>query len=160
MTTIAVAVDGAGALRAYVNSRTDRLVGAGKPLELGAWIGDGPRTTARPRSPYRGAYAVLSQAGGSVQALSQTPFALPRVSSSIYGVTALQATKAAVAYANLLFELSELAPVTVTWTPNDDAQQSVIIKSVDSITGPLEVADTGPEPRFLVDCVLVCTPAA
>lgn len=158
MTVAAVTVDAVGALRAYMNGRTTTLVGDGHPLALGVWLGDGPRENSRPRSPYRSAYAVLSQAGGVLQATSQAPFHLPRVSASIYGITSVTAEAAARAYTDELFILSENAPVTVTWTV-DSVERSAVIRSIDSITGPLEVANRGPEPRYLVDAVLVCTPA-
>lgn len=158
MTVQVVTVDAAAALRAHVNSLTGSLVGEGHPLERGAWLGEGPRAPSRPRSPYRGAYAILSQVGGTLQISSDAPYQLPRVSASIYGVTALQAALAARAYTDALFALST-GPVTVTWTAADQTAQTAVIRSVDSITGPLQVADSGPEARYLVDAVLVCTAA-
>lgn len=150
-------VDAVGALRAWINSRTGTLVGDGKPLALGAWIGEPPRSTSGPRAPYRGAYAVLSRVGGGPNALDAPPWDYPRISARIGGVTHLQASTAATAYANELLTLDG-QPRTVTWTGADDIQRSVILLSCDQIVGPLEIPGTA-EPTYLVDAVVVCTPA-
>lgn len=150
-------VDAEGALAAWINSLTSTLVGAGKPLELGAWVGDGPRGTDRPRGPYKGAYAVLTVVGGPVEAPGGIPFSYPRVSASIYGVTKLQASTAAVAYTNTLRTLAG-QPVTVTWTPPDNVQRTAVLQSVEQITGPLLVRG-GSEPQYLVDAIVAVSPA-
>lgn len=155
--TPAAVVDAEGALTAYVNSLTTTLVGAGHPLTLGAWLGDGPRQTERPRGKYAGAYAVLSRVGGGPNATDQMPWDYPRVSASIYGLTRLQAATAAIAYANTLLALDG-TPVTVTWTPQDQAVRQAVLLVVDQVTGPTEIRG-GSEPQYLVDAVIVCTPA-
>lgn len=153
----AVVADAEGALKAYVNSLTLTLVGVGKPLALGMWLGDGPRGTDRPRAPQRGAYGVLSRVGGNPRATDAAPWDWPRLSASIYGVTRQQALTAAAAYANELLALDG-APVRVEWTGPDDVARVVTVLVVDSITGPLWVPDNK-EPRYTVDAIVVCTPA-
>lgn len=150
-------VDVVGALRAWVNSRTATLVGDGKPLALGAWLANPPRSTNTPRAPYRGAYAVLSRVGGGPDALDTAPWDRPRVSARIGGVTYGQASAAATAYANALLTLDG-TPIPVTWTGEDNIERAVTLLACDQIVGPLEIPGTT-EPQFLVDAVIVCTPA-
>lgn len=154
--TVAV-IDAEGALRAWINSLTTTLVGTGKPLALGMWLGDGPRETSRPRGPYRGAYGVLARVGGGPRMTDESPWDWPRISASIYGVTRLQAHTAAVAYANTLAGLDG-APVAVAWTPSDQVGRVATLLVCQDLTGPLWAPD-GDEPRYLVDAVIVATPA-
>ncbi|HKN57162.1 MAG TPA: hypothetical protein VJX66_32050 [Amycolatopsis sp.] len=155
---VIAATDIVGAWRAYLNSLTGvgQLVGAGNPIVLGFWLGDGPRETSRPRGPYKGAFGVLSRIGGAPNPLDEAPWDYPRVSASLYGVTTLQADTAALAYVNTLLSLDG-TPVRVTWTPDDAVARVATLLSVESISGPLEIP--GPEPRRLVDAVITCTPA-
>jgi hypothetical protein len=153
----ATVVDAEGALRAWINSLTTTLVGDGKPLALGLWLGDGPRETTRLRSPYRGAYGVLARVGGGPRMTDESPWDWPRISTSVYGVTRLQAHTAAIAYANTLATLDG-APVAVTWTPPDALERVATLLVCQDITGPLWAPD-GDEARYLVDAVIVATPA-
>jgi hypothetical protein len=81
------------AVRNWVNSLTDTLVGPGQPLARGAF-------RAQPRSPGQGAYAVLSRIGRSGDLVAEDTVDSPRISASIFAGTDEAAEIAAVAYAN------------------------------------------------------------
>jgi hypothetical protein len=132
-----MAVDAEGAVRAWVNGRTD-LVGEGRPLPLGAHL-------ARLRSPAQGAYIRLLRVGGVRALTAETPFDQARISGTIYGTTKETAAQAAAAYATVLEGLQG-DPVMMS--------PGVECKVVDNITGPiaLDDSDSGREQyRYLVD---------
>ena len=137
--TQAVFVDAKGVVRQWINAQT-MLVGAGHPLRLGAHF-------VHIRSPYEGAFALLSQVGGSDDFRAGWA-SRARISASIYGMTWQTATLAAVAYANALRSLAV----------GNTAMTGATCLTVESITGPLDSADRN-EPRMLVDAVFVFRPA-
>lgn len=100
------------------------LTGRGKPLDHGAF-----RT--RPRSPSRGAYALLTRIDSADALIAEEAVDQARIAAVIYAATDEAAETAATAYAN------ELAALSGTPTPMGDVTCLV----VDDITGPLFVDD-------------------
>lgn len=132
-----MAVDAEGAVRDWINSRTD-LVGQGRPLQLGAHLG-------RLRSPGRGSYALLLRVGGTGALTAERPVDQARISATIYGTTKETAAQAAVAYANAVQELdgrpTAMGPL-------------VVCNTVDNLSGPLAIDDTDTnreQYRYVVD---------
>jgi hypothetical protein len=118
-----------GAVRDWVNAQAG-LVGAGHPLELGAHL-------KRLRSPFRGSYLLLSRVGGGPEGAEEINVDRARISGSVYGVTKITATAAAVAYANALATVSPQAAVTggrlaavtdivVNYIPDGDEERVVV----------------------------------
>lgn len=144
MTLVASFIDSEGVLKEWVNSLSGPggLVGEGNPLALGAHL-------RRLRSPFRGAYALLSVVGTPVPLVEERATAQARISASIYGVTKENAGRAAVAYANALTTVPVLKPVAL------GAQ----IHTVDAITGPVYLGDIDEE-RYLVDADVYFTASA
>jgi hypothetical protein len=138
-------VDAMGAMRAWMNSRTDTLVGPDKPLWLGAHLkvlGAG-----EPK-----AYAYLEE-NFSTRSLDsgENPDMLASLSAQVYGNTREAATIAAVALAE---ELS--TELEGRETPVPDA--GAILYAVDDITGPSWTPD-GDRPRLVVTWTVRARPA-
>lgn len=133
-TVIPAFVDAEGILRTYLNGLTT-LVGNGQEFLLGFFL-------RRPRSPYKGAYGLISRVGGS-DAWNEAAADQPRISVSIFAPTKQAALIGAVAYANTLRTLAA-APPTVT---------GVRIMAADNITGPtyIPAGGTTAEEQYLVD---------
>ena len=132
------AVDAEGAVRDWINSLTEDLVGLGNPLQLGAHLD-------RLRSPARGCYAWLIRVGGSRSMTAERPFDLARISASVYGTTKKTAADAASAYVAALESLDGRRTAL-----NED----VTCQTVDFITGPIAIDAhaTGEEQyRYLID---------
>lgn len=141
-----MAVDAEGAVKDWVNGRTD-LVGKSGPIPLGAHLG-------RLRSPGSRAYVRLLRVGGTRALTAESPVDQARISATVYGTTKEVAAQAAVAYTNALEGLSG-AP-----TPMGPL---VICHIVDNITGPLAIDDsdtTREQYRYLVDADFYLAPAA
>lgn len=133
-------VDALGAMRAWINSRTDTLVGQGKPLQLGAHLkvllGGQPAT-----------YAFLEEQFSSrSQDAPESPDMMAALSAQIYGGTREAATAAAVALAEELSTQLEGRGQTVTV----DSGVSVLLMVSDDIQGPAWFPD-GAQPRMLVN---------
>lgn len=139
--TQAVFVDAKGAVRAWVNSLTATLVGAGKPLALGAHF-------VRLRSPYSGAFLLLSQVGGDDVYLAEGA-QRARISGQVYATTQQTADLAAIAYANAVRQLGVGNVLMV----------GAVCLTAGNISGPVE-ADDGDEPRRLVDADFYFRPLA
>ncbi|MEU9888010.1 hypothetical protein [Sphaerisporangium sp. NPDC051011] len=120
------------AVRAWINS-LDSLVGKGLPLALGAF-----RAADPPRSPGQGAYALLSQVGGSLELVAEEGIGRARISATIYAGTDEAAEAAAVAYLNTLEAL------TGDPAPMGDIARCLV---ADDITGPVALPDLG----YLID---------
>lgn len=129
-----VFVDAEQVARDWVNSRTDTLVGAGKPLVKGAFL-----------NPLHGdyeSYAELQLTGGSAALSAENPDQRASLSWLVYGRTREKAALAATALANELESLDGRAlpdggPVLVA----------------DNVTAPYWSPD-GPAARYLISCDL------
>lgn len=133
-----MAVDAEGAVREWINSLTENLVGPGNPLQLGAHF-------ERLRSPARGSYALLYRIGGGDALTAEHPYDQARISATIYGATKASACAAAVAYANAVKAVNG-RPVVM-----GDA----VCQVVDNVAGPQALDRDGSgatEYRYLVDC--------
>lgn len=140
-----MAVDAEGAVRDWVNGRTD-LVGEGGPIHLGAHLG------GRLRSPGRGAYVVLLRVGGARALTAEKPFDQARISATFYAPTKEIACVAATAYTTAL-EGVDGAPVQMG--------PLVVCHVVDNISGPTALDDRADtEYRYLVDAEFVMSLAA
>lgn len=142
--TLAAFVDAEAVVRAWINSRTATLVGAGKPLAHGCFLNP-------MRSPDRGAYAKLERIGGYDDP-GDAPVDHARVSFQVYASTKQAAAIAATALANELR------------TGLDGTQQTVVVDGVtrrllgcEGITGPSYYPD-GDEDRYVVDALILVTP--
>lgn len=139
-------VDAVGAARVWINSRTARLVGAGKPLQKGAYLRDhdGPADVC---------YAVLTllpatTSGGA----AESPQMYARISASVYGPTIEAITYASMALAD---EISTY--LAGQWTTVTVPSGQVQIWVGDDISGPSDLPD-GNLPRHIVDFTLTMQP--
>jgi hypothetical protein len=118
-------------IRAWLATQTGSLVGQGRPVPLGAHL-------KRLRSPYRGAYLLLSRVGGGPDP-GEVNVDQARLSAAAYAMTARGAAAAAAAYANLLVSIA--APVPLSGGR---------LLAVTDLSGPLDLPD-GDEERYVVD---------
>lgn len=140
-------VDAVGAMRDWTNSRTERLVGVGNPLQKGAYLRD------HDGSPDK-CYAVLTLGGSTAPGGSaESPQMYARISASIYGPTIEAITKASMAYADEI-----VTYLAGQWTTVRDGADAVQIWCGDDLTGPSDVPD-GNLPRHLLDWTVVMQPA-
>jgi hypothetical protein len=128
-------VDGAGAVRDWINAQTGTLVGAGAPLWLGATL------------KYRGGaadrcYGLIVELPGYLWAGAETPSFGQRISLEIFGPTKEATALAAGAYGDALIPLVAGVPAMLT--------SGVTILCADSVAGPTWVPN-GDEPRYVVD---------
>lgn len=132
-------VDAAATVYAWVNGLTGTLVGAGRPLQLGASykVHSGVATVA---------YGVIVELPGFLWGGAEHPSMGARVSMQIYGPTKEAASVAATAYAEALLPLLQGVRATVTLASG----QVVTIAGVGSVDGPQWIPD-GDEPRYVVD---------
>lgn len=142
-------VDAEALICAWLNSRTD-LVGPGMPIDLGAF--------RKPiRSPNSGAYVLLLRVGGAGDLGAETPLDRARISATVYAGTLEAASRAAVAYANVLAAMSG-APVLMGPTEDGD---TATCRVVDNITGPTRLDDhntSGEQWRQMVDADFLLQP--
>jgi hypothetical protein len=132
-----MAVDAEGAVKAWIDSRTEDLVGLGNPLTHGAHFN-------KLRSPATGAYALLYRIGGGRAFTAERPWDQARISATIYAPTKEGACRAAVAYVNALESVNGASV----------RMGDAVCQVVDNITGPLAIDDssTGHEQhRYIVD---------
>jgi hypothetical protein len=142
-------VDAVGAARAWINSRTDTLVGPGMPLQKGAHLKE-------LEGAADACYAYLTMLPGTTTtAGAENPSMAARLSASIYGPTVEAITNASLALADEL--LTDLAGAWTTVTFGNPAR-SVQIWVGDDITGPSDLPD-GNLPRQIVDFTLIMQPA-
>ena len=140
-------VDAVGAARAWINSRTDRLVGPGKPLQKGAHLRalEGAADTC---------YAYLSLLPGTVpQGGAESPQMHARITAQIYGPTLEAVTLASISLAD---EVSTY--LAGQWTTVGSGASAVQIWAGDDIAGPSDLPD-GNLPRHIVDFTLIMQPA-
>lgn len=83
------------AVRAWLNSLTDTLVGPGRPISRGVY-------RQHPRSPADGAYILLSRIGRGGDLVAEDIVDSPRISAGVFAGTDEAAEIAAVAYCNTL----------------------------------------------------------
>ena len=131
--------DSLAAMRAWINSRTDRLVGIGNPLQLGAHLkklqGGEPAT-----------YAYLEeQLSSRTDDAPESPDMLAVMSAQIYGGTREAVGTAAIALAEELSTYLEGAGQVVA-----TASADVLVMVVDGIQGPSWFPD-GDKPRMLLN---------
>jgi hypothetical protein len=138
--------DAEGAVKAWVNSLTTDLVGAGKPLAKGAHLSADPLHGAR-----NVCYALLNQVGGGAAFGAENPDQRARISARIYGPSKEAAALAAAGYANALVALATGAAVAVSGA-------QILTVDPDTISGPLWTPDFG-EPRYLIDADFYLRPA-
>lgn len=135
-------VDAEGALRTWINTRTD-LVGPGKALALGAHL--------KPlRSPASGAYVRLLLLTSSPELTAENPVGRARVSGVVHGTTKESAAVAASAYANALLRLAG----------QSEPMGNVVCLIADNITGPQAIDDQDTvknQYRYMVDADLYFT---
>lgn len=132
---MATYVDGGGAVRDWINGLTGTLVGAGKPLWLGAVL------------KYRGGgadkcYGLVVELPGYLWAGAEAPSFGQRISLQVFGPTKEAAALAALAYGDALIPLVTGVPVMLT--------SGVTILAADNVDGPTWVPD-GDEPRYVID---------
>ena len=140
-------VDAVGAMRDWTNSRTERLVGVGNPLQKGAYLNDHDGAADK-------CYAVLTLIPGTAAlGAAESPQMHARISASIYGPTLAAVTKASIAYADEI--VTYLAGQWVTVREGVDAVQLWV---ADDVTGPSDLPD-GNLPRHLLDFTVVMQPA-
>ncbi len=142
--TLPAFVDAEAVIRAWINTRTATLVGAGLPLPLGCHLN-------RLRSPQAGAYCLLERIGG-YDDRGDAPIDTARVSFQVYASTKQAAALAATALAN---ELRTALDGSQTPVVVDGATRRIL--AVDSITGPSFYPD-GDEDRYVVDALILVTP--
>lgn len=128
-------LDGAGAVRDWVNSLTATLVGEGRPLQLGASLKlrDGAATVP---------YGFLLELPGGLWGGAEHPSMSANLSMQCYGPTKQSACDAAVAYAEALVPLLNGQRVELA--------SGATIVGVADITGPTWEPD-GNDPRYIVD---------
>lgn len=132
--------DALGAMRAWINSRTDRVVGVGMPLQLGAHLkklqGGEPAT-----------YAFLEEQFSSRSAdAPESPDMMAALSAQVYGGTREAATAAAVTLAEELSDyLDGSTAATVVTTLGN-----VRLLVGDDIQGPSWIPD-GDLPRLVLN---------
>lgn len=132
---MATYVDGGGAVRDWINTQTATLVGAGRPLWLGATL------------KYRGGaadrcYGLIVELPGFLWAGSETPSFGQRISLQVFGPTKEATWIAAGAYGDALIPLLTGHPVNLA--------SGVTILAVDNIDGPSWVPN-GEDPRYVID---------
>lgn len=138
-------VDAAGAVAAWVNTRTDTLVGVNNPLTKGAHLHE-------LRGAAKVCYALLTLIGGSPTLGVENPDHRARISAAIYGPNQESATKAAIGYANALLTLDgRPQPLGVT--------ALCLVVDPDSITGPYWSPDQA-GPRLICDADFYVRPTA
>lgn len=128
-------VDALGAMRAWIDSRTSTLVGAGNPLQLGAHL-----KKILGGQPVVYAYLEEQFSTRSTDA-GESPDMMAALSAQVYGGTREAATKGAVALAEELSTTFDGTPVLA-----GDA----LIMAVDDIQGPAWLPD-GDLPRLLLN---------
>lgn len=139
--------DALGAMRAWTNSRTDRLVGDGMPLQLGAHLkkllGGEPAT-----------YAFLEeQFSYRSDDAPESPDLMAALSAQIYGGTREAATTAAVALAEEISSyLDGSATASVTTSTG-----AVRLMVSDDIQGPSWIPD-GDLPRLVLNFTIRMQP--
>lgn len=135
-----VTVDAEGCMRAWLNTLTSTLAGAGRPVLLGFFL-------EHPRSPARGVYGLVSRVGGSEGLGVEAAADMARISASFFATsqaTRQAAANAAVAYANTLRALSTVKPAMPAY--------DCVISLADNISGPLWVPNVDKAlPQYLVD---------
>ncbi|MCA1570788.1 MAG: hypothetical protein LC798_10825 [Chloroflexi bacterium] len=117
--TTAIYVDARGIIRGWLNTQA-ALVGAGKPLPLGAHL-------RLLRSPFKGAYALLTIVDGSDELIAEGAHRA-RVSASIFGLSEDGADRAAIAYANTIRALQR----------GNTPMAGAVCITVGGITGPTD----------------------
>ena len=133
-------LDAEGAIRTWINAQP-ALVGPGRPLPLGAHVGNPLR------SPARGPYVLLTRVGGGPDP-GEVNVDQARVSGSVYGMKKLPAALGAAAYANLLVAVA--APVALVGGGR--------LLAVTDLSGPLYLPDVDEE-RYVVDALFHIQPA-
>ena len=139
--------DGLAAMRAWINSRTDTLVGSGNPLQMGAHLkkvqGGQPAT-----------YAFLEE-GFTVRSpdAPENPDMMSVLSAQVYGGTREAAGAAAVALAEEISTQLCGIPAVV-----DMGTSSALLFVSDDITGPSWFPD-GDLPRMLLTFTVRMRPA-
>lgn len=129
-----MALDVEGVVRNWINTRTD-LVGDGKPLQRGAFLN---------LQKASGPYVFIIAVGTPPDLTAETPIGRARISATIYAGTKGAASKAAIAYVNVL----------ETLTGKPERMGDYLCRVVDNITGPLPLDDhltNREEFRYLVD---------
>lgn len=124
-----------GLVKDWINSKTETLVGPGKPVERGAHL-------KRLRS--QGSYLYLLTVSTPGDWFAETSVARARVSATAYATTKGAASRAAVAYTTLLEEMRG--------QPEIVGDYKLLV--VDNITGPIPLDDTlttREEFRYLID---------
>lgn len=140
-------VDAVGAAKAWINSRTDTLVGPGRPLQKGAHLKE-------LEGAADACYAYLTLLPGTTTTGgAENPSMAARVSASIYGPTVEAITNASIGLADEI-----LTGLAGQWTTVDFNGQAVQIWVGDDISGPSDLPD-GNLPRHIVDFTLVMQPA-
>jgi hypothetical protein len=136
-------VDAVGAMRTWISSRTETLVGVGNPLQMGAYL-------KRISGGAPAAYALLEEQFSTRTLDSgENPDMLAAISAQVYADTRESATLAALALAEELSTELEGRAVTV-----GDA----ILMVSDDITGPSWAPD-GDRPRLIVNWTVRARPA-
>jgi hypothetical protein len=128
-------VDALGVMRAWIDSRTATLVGAGNPLQLGAHL-----KKVQGGQPVVYAFLEEQLSTRSLDA-GENPDMLAALSAQVYGGTREAATKGAVALAEELSTVFDGTPVTIA---------GALIMAVDDIQGPAWFPD-GDLPRLLLN---------
>jgi hypothetical protein len=126
--------DAEGTVRLWVNSRDDLVNGENAPVMKGAHF-------ARLRSPFKGAYVVLTRLGGVTALSPEVPVDRARIGAVVYGVSKQTASIGATAYANAVESLRG-DPVTIN---------GVKILFTANMIGPLDITMFDKEPRYSVD---------
>lgn len=136
-------VDAVGVMRTWINSRTTTLVGAGNPLQMGAYL-------KRISGGAPAAYAYLEE-GISFRSpdSGESPDMMATVSAQIYADTREAAAAGAVALAEELSTQLE---------GRETAVSGALIYAVDDIQGPSFVPD-GDRPRLLLNWTVRVRPA-
>jgi len=139
--------DGLAAMRAWINSRTDTLVGPGNPLQLGA-----PLKKVQGGQP--ATYAFLEE-GFTVRSSDapESPDMMAVLAAQIYGGTREAAGTAAIALAEEISTQLCGTPATVDM----DESRALLFVS-DDITGPSWFPD-GDLPRMLLGFTVRMRPA-
>jgi hypothetical protein len=133
--------DAVGAMKTWINSRTDTLVGEGHPLQKGA--------EAKQLSGAASAcYAFLSLVGTSQTGGAENPDTAARLSAQVYGPNILSVALAAAALAD------ELTTVLMG-RPTDVPGARLYV--ADDLSGPADRPDFD-QPRQVVDFTVVLTP--
>lgn len=133
--------DAVGAVKAWVNGRTDTLVGEGRPLQKGA--------EAKQLDTGAACYAFLSLIGTSQFGGAENPDTAARLSAQVYGPNTLSVALAAAALADEL-----TVHLAGRWA---DVPGFGRIYVADDIAGPSDLPDNG-LPRQLVDFSVILTP--